>query len=742
MGDSATPFGLVTPKKAKSVFGGAFGSSGATEKASDMSSSPFGIVPKADTKNTFSFAASNESKGSDTKTMKLDNLRTQVSSLCEEINTLDDLRDQIEKDVLFVIGSDGDVHEQLEYGREILRSFNDETLKRTLEEQPLDQRSKETWASLKDKLGEVEKCCAELDNHLSSSKIGADGAGAVTSAHLFRVLKQTYDSSKMQYNRVCKLAEHLEKLSMRGSRLGHTSGVSGISSVETDTHLRASKAEMVQVITETEQRSHDVRQHFLSLCNNVVTPRDVFSTPRHSTSDDIKKYLNGGPVPPKMGTSAATSKSPAPAEPAAKTGFGSFGVSNTPKDTTSKPSPFGASKATPFGAAPSAFSLGPAANSSSGFGGFGSTATIPNTGASPFGKPAVDYRQKLVEFYQKHNPEKLNSVDTTLQKYKGREEQLFQNLATKYKVNAAGGTSVPPASPAVQPTKPNAAASPFGQAGAFSAPSASSGAAFGSASSVGFGAVKPPSASPFGAAAQTFNGFGSSGGSAFGSTPTTPAFGSPSVFGAATGGFGAAAGGVDYRQKLTEFYQRHNPNKLNSVDATLEKYKGREDRLFAMLEQKYLGKPVSAAPATGGFGIPSTASFGGGSGFGAPSTLGGASPTPAFGSASSLGGAAQPAFGGASGFGTTSNIGSGFGPAAPAASGGAAAGSGFSSFGAQTSTFGAGQQQSGGFGAAVQQSGGFGGTANSGGFGSSFGSSQTGFGQQGAFNSASFTQMR
>ncbi|KAG7394241.1 hypothetical protein PHYBOEH_005440 [Phytophthora boehmeriae] len=1086
VGDPASVF---TPKTTKSVFGNTFGSSGATEKASEISPSPFGLVPKADTKSTFSFATSSEPKGSEIKTssarpsfsfdspsatvgstkntesdhpktkrtltfsdstsearlastsatkvqtepaikasrsvpssqmegqlwklivdfdksfqrvnrssknimskdpeftkklmVKLDALRAQVSSLCEEINSLDDLRDQIEKDVLFVIGSDGDVHEQLEYGREILRSFNDEALKRTLEDQPLDQRSKETWVALKGKLDEVERCCAELDNHLSSSKIGADGVGAVSSAYLFRVLKQTYDNSKMQYNSVCKLAEHLERLSMRGSRLGHTNGASGISSDESESHLRASKAEMVQSITEAEQRSQDVRQHFLSLCNNVVTPRDVFSTPRRkltlptpsdssssplrvkacsklmpktqlsvaspmssakqppqsisfkdtpvksgsklfslaeamapkqpakfvqtpkpaqpsvgvgkapqrpslgapgteakssstasslpgakskafsftkasqdkqtavgpsvnnegdkekkavssprvdstpsfgvstpadkrsspfslggkdapasartfglgstktatataakdfkgllerfyrvhnpsktaaviekalatykdkeedlftrlftmyvpdSTPDDIKKYLNGGPVPPKMENSG-TSKSLAPTGQASKAGFGSFGVSNAAKDTTAKPSPFGASTPSPFGTTPSAFSLGPAANTS-GFGGFGSTSTASSTTASPFGKPAVDYRQKLVEFYQKHNPEKLSSVDTTLQKYKGREEQLFQNLATKYKVNAAGGASVPPASPAVQPAKPNASASPFGKPGAFSAPSTASGASFGSASSVGFGTVKPPAASPFGAPAQTSSGFGSSSGSVFGSTPTTQAFGSPSPFGATAGGFGTSAGGVDYRQKLTEFYQRHNPTKLNSVDATLAKYKGREDRLFAMLEQKYLGKPVPAAPATGGFGIPSTTSFGSGSGsgFGASSTLGGASPTPAFGSASSLGGAAQPAFGSASGFGTTSSIGGGFGSTGPAASGGGAAGSGFSSFGGQTPSFGgaAQQQQSGGFGAATPQSGGFGGAANSGGFGS-------GFGQQGAFSGSSFTQMR
>ncbi|UIZ29761.1 hypothetical protein KXD40_003014 [Peronospora effusa] len=911
---------------------------------------------------------------------KTDNLRAQLSHLCDEVNNLDESRDKIEKDVLFVIGSDGDVHEQLEYGREILNSFNDEVLKRTLEAQPLDQRSKETWESLKSKLNEVEKCCLELDSHLSSSPIG--GTGAVSSAHLFRVLKQTYDTSKMQYNKVCMLAENLERLSLRGDRKHQANGVGGVTAVESEFHPIATKADMIEMIVETEQRSQDVRRNFLSLCNNVVTPRDVFSTPRRklappspsnsSTSplrvkacsklmpkmqlsvaspmssakqssrsvsfkttpvksgsklfslaeamapkekpakfvqtpqparpsvgvgkapqrpslgtptteaksalatsstealfsvpsfpkpsketesmfapasaktddtktvsttstfsgignnsptvklklkaddrqtpafslggketpasthtfsfgskdakstigsvtpdykallekfykvhnpsktsgdviekalttykgreedlftrlfsmyvpdsmpDAVKKYLNGGPVPSKSESVAATAKSSTPV-------------------ATAK-SPFGGSataQLSPFGTPSSAFSLGPAANKSSS--GFGSTAvmsssTLSSVTTPPFGKSAVDYHQKLVEFYQKHNPDKLSSVDATLQKYKGNEEKLFQSLAVKYKVtDANGGVPNLLASPAVPPAKPNAGTSPFGKTGAFSA----------SASSVGFGAVKPspaaspfgtaqtPAAIPFGATSQTSSGFGSAGGSGFGSgfqstSATPPAFGAPTSFGeTTTSGFGAA-GRANYREKLTAFYQQYNPAKLSSVDATLEKYRGREDHLFGMLEQKYV-KKTSMASTSGGFGIPSPSTFGGG-GFGAPSGLGIASAVPAFGSASTLGGTTQPAFGGTtgSGFGMASRMGGGFASAAPAASSGGATGSGFGAFGAQTSTFGGAAQQSGGFGAAA---------ANSGGFGSSFGGNTTtsSFGPSAAFNSSSFTQMR
>jgi hypothetical protein len=37
-----------------------------------------------------------------------------------------------------------------------------------------------------------------------------------------------------------------------------------------------------------------------------------------------------------------------------------------------------------------------------------------------------------VEFYTKYNPEKLDQVDSTLEKFRGREELLFKKLAQKY----------------------------------------------------------------------------------------------------------------------------------------------------------------------------------------------------------------------------------------------------------------------------------------------------------------------
>ena len=46
--------------------------------------------------------------------------------------------------------------------------------------------------------------------------------------------------------------------------------------------------------------------------------------------------------------------------------------------------------------------------------------------------PENEFRRQLVDFYKKHNPEKLDSVESTLLKYKGKEAELFERLRSKY----------------------------------------------------------------------------------------------------------------------------------------------------------------------------------------------------------------------------------------------------------------------------------------------------------------------
>jgi cyclophilin family peptidyl-prolyl cis-trans isomerase len=111
-----------------------------------------------------------------------------------------------------------------------------------------------------------------------------------------------------------------------------------------------------------------------------------------------------------------------------------------------------------------------------------------------------------------------------------------------------------------------------------------------------------PAAAPKPAPA-AFGGFGSPGAApTFGSASklgTAPTFGSPSALGAtptfgsasklgATPTFGAKTPEKeDHRAKLVAFYEKHNPGKLDTVDATLKKYAGREHELWAQLKKKY-----------------------------------------------------------------------------------------------------------------------------------------------------------
>ena len=66
------------------------------------------------------------------------------------------------------------------------------------------------------------------------------------------------------------------------------------------------------------------------------------------------------------------------------------------------------------------------------------TLRVLESGAVSDAAPAVYYhRAKLVAFYEKHNPAKLDSIDATLAKYAGRESALFEALRAKYEAPAA-----------------------------------------------------------------------------------------------------------------------------------------------------------------------------------------------------------------------------------------------------------------------------------------------------------------
>lgn len=427
-------------------------------------------------------------------------------------------------------------------------------------------------------------------------------------------------------------------------------------------------------------------------------------------------------------TVALVKKQPAPpttppSTPAASSPFGTVATPPTQKKETSS--------STVFGGTPTAFgSPQPAPSTTPVFGSSGfqtvPTTASPQTTQSPFGAvqaspPAfgADYRTQLVNFYTKYNPSKLATVDQVLTKYRGQESKLFASLRKKYQVpptetfnapsSAQPGAGTPQAGTAfgqAQPSTSGFGAPSFGSTG-FGA-TAGTTSVFGQQpaqqqqqqqpqaggfGSTGFGSTATPS-SGFGG-----TGFGTS---SFGATQGGSGFGQAG-YGSTSGSFGQQ---VDYRAKLVEFYTKHNPSKLSSVDAVLVKYRGRENELFAQLERKYSTKVGGQGFGTGSGMIANTGSAATGQSFGStgfgtpggfastqPSGFGNVQGTTAFGSQPTAFGG-QPATSTSGGFGNTSAMGgfgsTGFGAAATSGFGNqAAAGTGFGSTAFQSgSSFG------------------------------------------------------
>ena len=63
----------------------------------------------------------------------------------------------------------------------------------------------------------------------------------------------------------------------------------------------------------------------------------------------------------------------------------------------------------------------------------------------------------------------------------------------------------------------------------------------------------------------------------------------------------------DYKGRLTRFYEKYNPDKVSTVDATLAKFAGKEEEMFKTLVKKYGPEPPGAAD--GGSGGPEPRSY-------------------------------------------------------------------------------------------------------------------------------------
>ena len=277
-----------------------------------------------------------------------------------------------------------------------------------------------------------------------------------------------------------------------------------------------------------------------------------------SPLDDASNEPTGAPAAIPKSASITSSGSSFPFATKTSTGVASFGFSGSndnpastgPGKTSSTSLPGFASPAaasTPafsgatavLGGATPAFGISPSpfGQPSTSQASFGNAATPPASGSTKFGGRTP--REVLTEFYQKHNPSKVSEVDKLLTKYLGNEEQLFRNLAAKYKLDPAQFGVSSASTPAAFGT-PTAGGAGFGQPSSLGTPSAG-GIGFGQPSSLGsspfvgtpssFSAAATPSSGGFGQFSSQSAGFGSSsspGGASFGSLAQGPA---PSGFG-------------------------------------------------------------------------------------------------------------------------------------------------------------------------------------------------------------------
>eukprot|EP00808_Paulinella_micropora_P030866 g70854.t1 len=172
------------------------------------------------------------------------------------------------------------------------------------------------------------------------------------------------------------------------------------------------------------------------------------------------------------------------------------------------------------------------------------------------GDAAQTEREKLIAFYQTYAPDKVGTVDEALKKYKGQEAKMWTILRRKYKAPAptqekGSGKETPARAPAAPPATKAAAAAATATKDAAAAATATKDAA-------------------------TQAGPGEKSDSEKYST-------------------------LDNKAQLISFYHMYAPDKVSSVDVTLARYKGQEDKMWKLLRRKYQNaegaKPADTAAA-------------------------------------------------------------------------------------------------------------------------------------------------
>lgn len=222
--------------------------------------------------------------------------------------------------------------------------------------------------------------------------------------------------------------------------------------------------------------------------------------------------------------------------------------------------------------------------------------------ASPLTPGAgASFRDRLVAYYQKYNPEKMSGVDATLQKFAGREEEMFKALVAKYGAEPATATTSNPSSSQSPSPSPN----PW-SVGPLSSPS-SSGLSHYERLTNYYKKYNPTKIGTVEATLQKFIGreeemfkalvakYGPepAASDTSASTPAAPPPGAASATSVSASGSSSSSSSSSYRDRLAAYYQKYNAEKMSTVDATLQKFVGREEEMFKALVGKYGPEPES-----------------------------------------------------------------------------------------------------------------------------------------------------
>lgn len=148
--------------------------------------------------------------------------------------------------------------------------------------------------------------------------------------------------------------------------------------------------------------------------------------------------------------------------------------------------------------------------------------------AKPRTPRALTFRERMIAIYEAYEPSKVSTVDGTLEKYKGKEEAVIKKLVEKY------GPEPTPAQSASSPSSHPSTQNPAGSGGDMVKKSA--------------------------------------------------------------------------KERMVAMYQKYDPAKVGTVDATLEKFKGKEEAVIKKLVEKYGPEPVDNPPSTAAAPAPTVSS--------------------------------------------------------------------------------------------------------------------------------------